>query len=500
MPAFHLSDFLTEAAARFPQRTFLLAEQRSVTFSDAASLVQGMAANFQARGIAPGDRILIVAENCLELPLLALAAARAGAVFSVLSPQITAESFGRIYSQCDPALVILGTARPDLHDLSGTTSVLLIDEDFASLAQTPPAGLPRPEGGDALAMLVFTSGSTGQPRGVMLSHANIGFVTQAIMARLNYRETDRIGLFLPLSFDYGFYQVFYALMAGAALWAGRPEMAGPELPRLLARHEITVLPGVPTLFAGLIKMQSWRPVELPHLRLLSNTGDHLPLPHIRRLQQLFPEARVFPMYGLTECKRVSIMLPEELDAHENSVGRPLDGTAVWAESADGQRLPPGEVGELIVQGPHVGLGYWRAPEETAKRYRSLPDGTRLLVTGDHGSVDAEGFIHFQSRSDFMIKHRGHRMSPVEIEEAACRSPHITAAGCIKDEATDKLCLFLSTTAAGRPEDAEVFASLAETLERPKIPDRLIFLPELPRTANQKVDRKALRALLAAENA
>jgi acyl-CoA synthetase (AMP-forming)/AMP-acid ligase II len=332
------------------------------------------------------------------------------------------------------------------------------------------------------------------PRGVMLSHANVDFVTRAILARLQYRETDRIGVFLPLSFDYGFYQIFYALMSGAALFIGRSEMAGPELPRILARHEITVLPGVPTLFAGLIKMQSWRPVALPHLRMLSNTGDHLPLPHIRQLQQLFPQARVFPMYGLTECKRVSILLPEEIDAHENSVGRALDGTEVWTESPDGERLLPGEVGEFIVSGPHVGLGYWRAPEETAKRYRTLLDGRRLLVTGDYGAVDAEGFLHFQARSDFMIKHKGHRMSPVEIEEAACRVHGVTAAGCIKDEAQNQLCLFIAST-GGPLEDAEILTALAQHLERAKLPDRLIHLPDLPRTANQKVDRKALRALL-----
>jgi acyl-coenzyme A synthetase/AMP-(fatty) acid ligase len=276
-------------------------------------------------------------------------------------------------------------------------------------------------------------------------------------------------------------------------------MSGPELPRLLARHEITVLPGVPTLFAGLIKMQSWRPVALPQLRVLTNTGDHLPLPHIRLLQQLFPAARVFPMYGLTECKRVSIMLPEEIDAHENSVGRALDGTEVWTESPEGQRLPTGTVGEFIVRGPNVGLGYWRAPEETAKRYRFLPDGTRLLVTGDYGAVDAAGFLHFHARSDFMIKHKGHRMSPVEIEEAACRLPQVVAAGCIKDEAQDKLCLFLSITGECH-EDAVIYQGLMAFLERAKVPDRLIYLDELPRTANQKVDRKALRALLTAPTA
>jgi acyl-CoA synthetase (AMP-forming)/AMP-acid ligase II len=412
----------------------------------------------------------------------------------VLTSQIKAESFQRIVGQCEPSLILLEEKRADLRPFCGTAKVVSLDQDFAALSETEAVELPKPEGGDALAFLVFTSGSTGMPRGVMLSHANVDFVTRAILARLQYRETDRIGVFLPLSFDYGFYQIFYALMSGAALFIGRSEMAGPELPRILARHEITVLPGVPTLFAGLIKMQSWRPVALPHLRMLSNTGDHLPLPHIRQLQQLFPQARVFPMYGLTECKRVSILLPEEIDAHENSVGRALDGTEVWTESPDGERLLPGEVGEFIVSGPHVGLGYWRAPEETAKRYRTLLDGRRLLVTGDYGAVDAEGFLHFQARSDFMIKHKGHRMSPVEIEEAACRVHGVTAAGCIKDEAQNQLCLFIAST-GGPLEDAEILTALAQHLERAKLPDRLIHLPDLPRTANQKVDRKALRALL-----
>jgi acyl-coenzyme A synthetase/AMP-(fatty) acid ligase len=494
MPVFHLQDLLSPAALRVPQRTFLFDDRQSLTFAEAAAQVERLAAGMLKMGAQAGDRVLVVSENRVELPLVTLAATRAGLVFSVLTSQITAESFQRIVGQCEPALILLEEKRADLRPFCGTAKVVSLDQDFPALGETEAVELPNPEGGEALAFLVFTSGSTGMPRGVMLSHANVDFVTQAIMARLQYRETDRIGVFLPLSFDYGFYQVFYAMMSGAALFIGRSEMAGPELPLILARHEITVLPGVPTLFAGLIKMQSWRPVALPHLRMLSNTGDHLPLPHIRQLQKLFPAACVFPMYGLTECKRVSILLPEEIDAHENSVGRALDGTEVWTESPDGQRLPPGEVGEFIVSGPHVGLGYWRAPEETAKRYRALPDGSRLLVTGDYGAVDAEGFLHFQARSDFMIKHKGHRMSPVEIEEAACRLPQIVAAGCIKDEAQDKLCLFIAST-GGPLEDAEILTALAQHLERAKLPDRVIHLPELPRTANQKVDRKALRALL-----
>lgn len=490
----HLSDLLIQAATRHAGRPFLLGETIVLSYQEARVRVDQLASGMIAQGVRPGDRVLIVSENRIELPLLILAASRAGAVFSVLSPQIPPLAFERIVRQCEPSLILLSEARGDLLSEAGQVRTLVIERDDEALCSNPQAALPERAGGDALAFLVFTSGSTGTPRGVMLSHANVDFVTRAIMARLCYREDDRIGVFLPLAFDYGLYQVFYAMMTGAALFVGRPEMAGPELPRLLARHEITVLPGVPSLFAGLIKMQSWRPVELPKLRLLSNTGDHLPVTHVRQLQKLFPDARVFPMYGLTECKRVSILMPEELDAHEGSVGRALDGTEVWAESPEGDRLTPGLVGELMVKGPHVGLGYWRAPEETAKRYRFLPDGTRVLVTGDFGSVDAGGFIHFQARSDFMIKHKGHRLSPVEVEEAACSLAQVSAAGCIKDEARDKLCLFVSLS-GGRPDDAVILSGLAGLLEAAKVPDRLIVLPELPRTPNQKVDRKALRVLL-----
>jgi long-chain acyl-CoA synthetase len=500
MSPFHLQDLLAQAAARFPERTFLFQDDLSISYAEAAQRVERLAAGMLQRGVQAGDRVLLVMENRVELPLLTLAATRIGAVFSVLTAQITVESFQRIVGQCQPALIVLEARRRELRAGLECAVVWLdgvpepLDHSYDALEQCAPTEIPPSPGGDALAFLVFTSGSTGMPRGVMLSHANVGFVTKAIMQRLKYAETDRLALLLPMSFDYGFYQLFYAMMSGCAVFIGRSEMSGPELPRLLARHEISILPGVPTLFAGLIKMQSYRPVAMPALRLMSNTGDHLPLPHIRQLQQLFPAAKVFPMYGLTECKRVSILLPEEIDTHENSVGRALDGTEVWAESPEGQRLAPGEVGEFIVKGPHVGLGYWRAPEETAKRYRTLEDGTRLLVTGDYGAVDAEGFLHFHARSDFMIKHRGHRMSPVEIEEAACRSPQITAAGCIKDEAKNTLCLFL-TCHGDQPDDTTLLAELAQHLERAKLPDRLIYLAELPRTANQKVDRKALRALL-----
>ncbi|MDP3379215.1 MAG: AMP-binding protein, partial [Brevundimonas sp.] len=341
--------------------------------------------------------------------------------------------------------------------------------------------------------LVFTSGSTGTPRGVMLTEGNVAFVCPAILNRLRYREGDRIGLFLPLAFDYSLYQIFYTCLSGASLFIGRPEQVGPELPKILAREGITVLPAVPTLAGALIKMQRYRPTALPALRMITNTGDHLPQAYIEQLRTLLPEVQVYPMFGLTECKRVSILLPEEYAAHPESVGRALDGTTVFAVDAQGQRLPAGERGELVIQGPHLAAGYWRAPEETARRYREIA-GQRTLFSGDQGQVDAEGYITFHSRGEEVIKHRGTRLSPVEVEEAACALPQVAAAGCVRDEARD--CLLLYLVAAGEPlKEAALLSALATRLERAKLPDRVVYLPELPRTANQKLDRKALRALL-----
>lgn len=501
--AWCLADFVREGAKRWPERLYLSDGFQELTYIETWRRIASISSWLEQRGVGRGDRVVMVTENRIETALLFFAVAQVGAISVVLHPQMKAEGLRRILEQTEPKLGLLESSTSALREEFGAIPIVWLGKEGEELLFSDLIALPNPEpvpfpGIDQdPAFLVFTSGSTGTPRGVILTHDNVRFVSVAIMGRLQYRAEDRLAIFLPLSFDYGLYQLFYSAMVGASVFMGRPEMAGPELPRLLSAEGITVLPGVPTLFGGLIKMQRYRPVPLPKLRVITNTGDLLPQSYIQSLRELFPHARVFPMYGLTECKRVSILLPEELDARPESVGRPLDGTEVFAIDAQGNRLPPGETGELCVRGRHLALGYWRAPEETAKRYKFIGEGhSRVLVTGDFGSVDAEGFLHFHGRSDFLIKHRGHRMSPAELEEEACRLPDIVAAGCVKDEAKDQLCLFVSLAREGMKE-ADVVAALNEKLEPAKVPNRVIFLPDLPKTGNQKVDRKALRALLCA---
>jgi acyl-coenzyme A synthetase/AMP-(fatty) acid ligase len=203
---------------------------------------------------------------------------------------------------------------------------------------------------------------------------------------------------------------------------------------------------------------------------------------------------VYLMFGLTECKRVSIMLPEELDAHPDSVGRPLAGTEVRVVDGAGRPLPPGETGELVIRGRHVALGYWRAEAETRQRFRQSGTEARELWSGDSGYMDADGFLYFHGRMDQLLKHRGYRISPLEIEEAACQIAGVSEAGVVQSDADGSLHLFVSLIDPALTATA-IVADLRARLEPVKIPEHVHVVSALPKTANRKTDRKQLKQQL-----
>jgi long-chain acyl-CoA synthetase len=499
-PAGPLSDLLI--ASPHGERTFLQGPS-PVTYAQARRQTLQVAAWMRQNGVRSGDRVMIALANGPEVPLIAFAAAHLGAIFVVVNNQLKPYGFQQFYQQCEPRLVFLDETTAALAGEISNAKIISVgnkiacaESTFADILQTA-APDPQPFCGNPAdpVCLIFTSGSTGMPRGVMLSHDNLRFVLAAIQERLQYRTDDVIGVFLPLSFDYGLYQIFLAAQAGAAVYLGRPEMIGPEILKILAAQKISVLPGVPTLFAALLKMLARSPRPLPHLRAVTNTGEKLPRAHVDQLLKFFPSLKVFLMFGLTECKRVSILLPEEMPQRPGSVGRPLTGTEVRVIDEQGRPLPPGETGELVVRGPHVALGYWRAGAETAQRFRRDADGARELHSGDLCSLDADGFLYFHGRKDTLLKHHGFRLSPLEIEEAACGIPGVIEAGAVKSEADDRLHLFISAKDSGLTA-AQVVEELQKRLEPVKVPDQVHMIPELPKTANRKIDRKLLQARLA----
>lgn len=498
----HLAALLDAAAERYPERPFLCG-RGLLCYREVADQSRRAAAWLRRHQVGRGDIVLAVAQNSAELLVTAFAAARVGAIFSILHHATTGHALQQVVAQCQPAVVLFDHTTAHLSGSAGPALLLL-----AGPAPVPPALLgfdallePAPDQHACPAIdldpvcLVYTSGSTGAPRGVVLSHDNIRFAAAAIQRRLAYAPDDRIGLFLPLAFDYGLYQIFLAALAGACVYLGRPEQVGPDFLTTLADERISILPGVPTIFAVLTRLLARAPKPLPALRCLTNTGDHLPPAYIAELGRLLPHAALYPMYGLTECKRVAILTPAELAAKPGSVGRPLDNTEVLVVGPDGRPLPPGEVGELVVRGRHVAQGYWRAEQETRMRFRQpSPAAPPELWTGDLCKLDAEGYLYVIGRKDSLLKHRGYRISPIEIEHEACAIPGVSEAGVVKSARTGALCLIVSLSDPSLTP-RRILALLRERLEPFKIPDHVLIAPELPKTRNRKLDRKQLAALV-----
>jgi acyl-CoA synthetase (AMP-forming)/AMP-acid ligase II len=232
-----LASLVREGARQWPEHEYLKDGTRVLTYAETWRRVACIASWLRERGIGHGDRVVIVMENRIETVLMFFAVAQIGGIAVILHPQMKPEGLQRILDQTEPKLGLLEPATASLRDVFGSTPILWTASEGEALRfedlpdDSQPAEVPFPGAGDDPAFLVFTSGSTGTPRGVILTHDNVRFVSAAIQARLQYRPEDRVAIFLPLSFDYGLYQLFYAAIAGASVFIGRPEMAGPELPR-----------------------------------------------------------------------------------------------------------------------------------------------------------------------------------------------------------------------------------------------------------------------------
>jgi acyl-coenzyme A synthetase/AMP-(fatty) acid ligase len=492
---------LEEACRAWPARPLLSVAgyTRSLSFDECRALALQVAATLSARGVAAGDRIVVVAENRWEIPVLVFAAARCGATFVILSEHITPGSLHEILELVSAKLLIVGETQASLVPATRREGVLVLAAvaepgQLGVLGDADVSTLPAPPTSEAPATLIFTSGSTGSPKGVVVSHANVSFTSRAIQERLRYRVGDVVGLFLPLCFDYGLYQLFLACRAGATLCVGSAAMAGPAFLNTLREQRVSVLPGVPSLFVGLTQLLQRRPATDLALRMLTNTGEHLADALVESLQRLLPGIDVYSMYGLTECKRVAILLPEERALKPGSVGRPLAGTRAYVLDATGCAQTSGE-GELVLVGPHVTSGYFGDQLETRKFFFPDPDTGELhLHSGDTCRIDEDGFIYFIGRIGAQLKHKGHRIHPKPTEQRALEFPGVREAALVKQRPEGPLRLFVSI-APTQPDfrPAGLLVHLRGCLEPYRVPDEICVVDSLPKTNTGKIDRLVLSA-------
>jgi long-chain acyl-CoA synthetase len=512
-----LQDSLVLVGLDYPDKTALVTEKERVTFSELLVHVRRCAGVLVAHGVRRGDRVVVFADNTLECVVGVWATLWVGGVFVVVNPQTKKDKLQYIVNQSEAKVLVSDEHLwqqffPILAEATTLTSVLCSGAAHQQPAEA--SGVPLHDFWQVLrqqdplesavfvtpldlAALIFTSGSTGMPKGVMMTHQSMVFARDSITEYLRLNSEDRIINLLPLAFDYGLYQMLMAVGLGATLVLERSFSYPGKVFERIKNEKVTVFPGVPTIYSTLLSIHQKTPLCFPSVLRVTNTAAALPPDYIPTLREIFPNALFFAMYGLTECKRVSYLEPELIDVKRGSVGKPIPGTEMFLLSPEGKPVPPGEPGILHVRGPHVMLGYWRDPETTAKMLKpgNLP-GERVLCAQDWFVMDEEGFFYFKGRSDDIIKTRGEKVSPVEVENVLHSMRGIRGAAVIgvPDEALGQAIRAFVVLEEGATITAkEIQKWCAARLENFMMPQQVQFLSEMPKTTTGKIKKERLKA-------
>lgn len=503
-------DALLRSAARHPDKAALVVGGDRVDYRRLLNLSLRLARGLQDRGVRRGDRVALYLDNGVPVVVGMYAASLLGAAFLVINPQTKADKLHYVLADSGAAALLTdGRLARGLEDaLLGLPSLHTVVQTgrlreevpgsvaYDELVQGSPPD-PRPGGAipSDLAALIYTSGSTGNPKGVMLSHLNVTFTQGSLVQYLRLDASDRILVVLPLAFDYGLYQVIMGVHVGATVVLETSFGFPNHVVRRVQEEEVTVFPGVPTVFAALLSLHRKAPLSMPSVRRFTNTAAHLPDDAVPGLLQMSPGALVFKMYGLTECKRVCYLEPELVLDKPSSVGKAIPGTEAFVLDEAGRRVPAGETGTLYVRGPHVMMGYWNLPQETAAMLVQGPyPNERMLCTHDLFRTDEDGFLYFVGRSDDIIKSRGEKVSPVEVENTLHTIPGVREAAVIgvDDELMGQAIKAFVVLDEGTDLDERRFRKEAMArLENHMVPRDVVFLDELPKTGSGKVRKKSL---------
>ncbi len=509
-----IHDFLSKSAALRPGKTALICEGQRVTYSQIEAASNRLAHALIAEGLKRGDRVALYLPNSFEAVVSIYATLKAGGVFVMINQATKKEKLLYILNDCRATALIMEaqnashtpsaaimTEAPSLRfcilcsqsatDAGGETDSCFA---FEALLDDQPAAPPLLRNIDLdLACLIYTSGTTGEPKAVMCDHSNMVFVASSVMEYLKNVESDVIANVLPLSFSYGLYQVLMTFWFGGTLVL-EDSFAYPALVlERMQQERVTGFPGVPTMYAAMLKMDL-SAFELSSLRFLTNAAAALPVPHILEIRRRFPHAEFYSMYGQTECKRTLYLPPDQLDERPGSVGIAIPGTEVWIEDESGNRVGAGVVGELVVRGRHVMRGYWEDPQRTSERFRPgrIP-GERIYHSGDLFRMDDEGYFYFVSRQDDIIKSRGEKVAPKEVEHVLHTLRGVVEAAVVgvPDPVLGQAVKAVLVVDGVKLTQAEVQAHCRAHLEDYMVPKHVEFRTELPKTGSGKLKRSAL---------
>ena len=499
-----------------PDATALFHKKQAFTYSELSSQNSAAATGFIALGLKPSERIAIYLPKIPETVFSIFGAAKAGGVFVPINPLLKANQVNYILQDCNVRILVTSSDRlkllkdilADCHDLR---AVILVDNkkdhieglhaieilNWNHLLSNSPNHKSHHCIDSDIAAILYTSGSTGQPKGVVLSHRNMVAGAKSVAQYLHNQPEDKLLAILPFSFDYGLSQLTTAFSVGASVVL-MDYLLPRDVIRAVSRHQITGLAAVPPLWNQLTQFE-WPPEAVESLRYMTNSGGAMPKATLNSLRTALPNSQFYLMYGLTEAFRSTYLSPNEIDNRPDSMGKAIPNAEVMVIREDGSLCSPGEPGELVHRGALVAMGYWNDPTKTAERFKPTPGQNSALTipeiavwSGDTVKMDADGFLYFVGRKDDMIKTSGYRVSPTEVEEAIYSSKlvsEVVALG-IPHPTLGQGILVLATT--DNDLNAEAITNYCKKeLPNFMVPHAIEKVDSLPRNPNGKIDRKLL---------
>ena len=512
--------FLRETAERLDSKKVIISRNESVTYGELLNRVLATAEAIKELGIKPGDRVGICMEKTIDQVTVILGVLFANAVIVPVLPRLKQANIRHIIENSGMTALVTDSSRiREVEEFSALTKLVVghgeVEDAWPNLAylrkHLGPVDFFDRIGTDNAAV-IYSSGSTGRPKGILISHRNLADGAEIVASYLGTVESDRICSILSFNFDYGLNQIWQTLMVGATLYLH--DLALPnDLHALLAEEAITGLPVMPIIITQMFAENLYRPVDthdFSQLRYVCSTGGRLSTKMIENLRTAFPQTEIYSMFGLTEAFRSTYLNPAVLETHPTSIGKAIPGTEILVLDENGSPCPPNTVGELVQRGATVSKGYWNDPENTAKVFRSHPDypGETLVFSGDDVVRDEEGYLYFVSRRDEMMKTRGFRVSPTEVESEVVGHQAIESAvafGVVNlDVGEDIVCAYTTSDGQALPEK-KLQQYLKTKLPRHMVPAYVVHFESFPLTGSGgKIDRSfvknATRKILSVDDA
>jgi acyl-CoA ligase (AMP-forming) (exosortase A-associated) len=514
-----VGDLLIQAVDNKPDKKAVFHKDDALTFSQIYKQSLGLARTMKRLGIEKGDRVCFYLEKRLEKVVTIFAISLIGAVFVPIRRLAMPGQALYILHNCSAAALITtdGRLQSVKDGLSGLKAVVIVDTLSSDLSEYPVVGwdeaiadIPSQQGLESviatdIAAILYTSGSTGQPKGVVLSHQNIVAGARVVSEYLKITEQDRLLSILTFGFDYGLNQLMTSFLNCAQLVL-YDYLFPADILKNVAKYRITGLAAVATTWIQLLQVP-WGE-SMTSLRYVTNSGGAIPVKYVKELRQRLPDTEIYLMYGLTEAFRSTYLEPAMVDQRPGSIGKAVPGEQILILGKDDKPVKTGETGELVHRGILVARGYWNDPELTAVRFRenplqppNVPVKEMVVYSGDYVRADADGYLYFDGRKDEMIKSAGNRISPTEIEEILYHSGFVSevmAIGIPHEIYGQVVLVVLSLLPNENRSDKDILLYCRNNLPPYMVPHEIRIMDKLPHNSNGKLDRAWIKKQVGAE--